>query len=232
MLSPELEKLIDLAVADGEITEQERNVLYRKAQETGADMDEFEMTLNAKLFQAKKELAASAPAPAPAPKPNSKHGELRKCPNCGAVVESGSPTCADCGYAFAGLEANSSIQKLAAQINKVEEQYNSSGNPLSFSGIAASSGMDARTKKLNSIINNFPVPTTREDLLEFILFLKPKTDKWKASSGDIHLVPSYKRKYNECIEKAKLFFPDDPQFKVLIGSSKEKKGFFGKLFGK
>lgn len=49
-MHPELEKLIDLAVVDGKVTEKEKEVLQRKARELNVDQDEFEMVLEAKLF--------------------------------------------------------------------------------------------------------------------------------------------------------------------------------------
>ncbi len=54
-MNPELEKLIDLALADGVLTEKEKQILTRKAQEFGVDMDEFEMVLDAKLHLSQKE---------------------------------------------------------------------------------------------------------------------------------------------------------------------------------
>ena len=53
----EIEKLIDLAIADGQITEKERNVILKKAAELGVDADEVEMVLDGKLHQ----LEASKP---------------------------------------------------------------------------------------------------------------------------------------------------------------------------
>lgn len=50
---PKLEKLIDFALADGELTEKERQVLYAKAMGMGIDLDEFEMVLEAKLYEKK-----------------------------------------------------------------------------------------------------------------------------------------------------------------------------------
>ena len=43
MLTPELEQLIQFAVEDGEVTDKERSVLMRKAQEAGMDLDEREI---------------------------------------------------------------------------------------------------------------------------------------------------------------------------------------------
>ena len=54
MLTPELEQLIQYALADGVLTDKERAVLMKKAEAAGADLDEFEMILEAKLHEAKK----------------------------------------------------------------------------------------------------------------------------------------------------------------------------------
>ena len=51
MLTPELEQLINYALEDGVLTDKERSVLMRKAQAAGADLDEFEMILDAKLHE-------------------------------------------------------------------------------------------------------------------------------------------------------------------------------------
>lgn len=41
----ELEQFIDLALADGELTQKEKNVLLKKAKAKGIDLDEFEMVI-------------------------------------------------------------------------------------------------------------------------------------------------------------------------------------------
>ena len=56
MYSEELENLVSAALADGELTEKEKQILFKKAESMGIDLDEFEMVLNAKLFEAKKSL--------------------------------------------------------------------------------------------------------------------------------------------------------------------------------
>ena len=52
-MNPQLEKLIDLLVSDGELTDKEKKVLYKKAIELDVDMDEFEVVLEAKLNNVK-----------------------------------------------------------------------------------------------------------------------------------------------------------------------------------
>ena len=82
-MNPEIEKLIDLALADGQITEKERNVILKKAAELGVDKDEIEM-----LIDSKKHLHAKQTI-----------GEHVKCPSCGKKASGLSKTCS-CGYVF------------------------------------------------------------------------------------------------------------------------------------
>ena len=50
-MNQEIQKLIDLIVADGQITEKERAVIFKKADELGVDRDELEITLDGLLHQ-------------------------------------------------------------------------------------------------------------------------------------------------------------------------------------
>lgn len=115
MLTPELEQLINYALEDGVLTNKERSVLMRKAQAAGADLDEFEMILDAKLHEVQKTAAAAAP------KSNSnKHGEVRKCPACGAMVSAFSTRCSECGFEFNNVEANKSANTLFEKLQALE----------------------------------------------------------------------------------------------------------------
>ena len=115
MLTPELEQLINYALEDGVLTDKERSVLMRKAQAAGADLDEFEMILEAKLHEVQKTAAAVAP------KSNSnKHGEVRKCPACGAMVSAFSTRCSECGFEFNNVEANKSANTLFEKLQALE----------------------------------------------------------------------------------------------------------------
>ena len=115
MLTPELEQLINYALEDGVLTDKERSVLMRKAQAAGADLDEFEMILDAKLHEVQKTAATAAP------KSNSnKHGEVRKCPACGAMVSAFSTRCSECGFEFNNVEANKSANTLFEKLQALE----------------------------------------------------------------------------------------------------------------
>ena len=116
MMTTELEKLIQYALEDGELTDKERSVLMRKAQEAGMDLDEFEMILDAKLHEVKK----ATLAPVSALKQNSKHGEVRKCPGCGAMVGTFTTKCPECGFEFNNVEAVKSASILFEKLQSLE----------------------------------------------------------------------------------------------------------------
>lgn len=178
MYNEQIEGLISAALADGVLTEKEKQILFKKAQSQGIDLDEFEMVLDARLVElqkAEKEKAAKS-----APK-SDKYGTVRKCPACGAIVPAFQGVCPECGHEFMDVDANASSKKLAEQLLK-----------------------ENNTNKQKQIIETFPLPNTKADLLEFLTALKPRINDAKDP-----LSKSYFKKYQECIEKAKVTFPND-----------------------
>ena len=135
MYSEQLENLINAALADGELTEKEKQILFKRAEAEGIDLDEFEMILDSRIVALKKEeaaqaaaaqaaaaqaAAAQAAAAAPAAPKSNKFGDIRKCPACGAMLQSFQTTCADCGYEFKNVESVQSAQKLFDQLQAAE----------------------------------------------------------------------------------------------------------------
>jgi RNA polymerase subunit RPABC4/transcription elongation factor Spt4 len=96
---------------------------------------------------------ASPASPKPAAE---KVGSIRKCPACGADVPSMTAVCPDCGHEFSGVNVSSSI---TAFFNKLQAMSDKSlGIP--FLG---------NDKKRIALIESFPIPNSREDILEFII---------------------------------------------------------------
>jgi hypothetical protein len=85
-MNPEIEKLIDLALADGEITDKERSVILKKAEKLGEDPDEVEMILDGRFHESKKL------------KTKEKVGNIKVCPSCGESVKSFQLNCSGCGH--------------------------------------------------------------------------------------------------------------------------------------
>ena len=55
MYDAQFEKLIDLALIDGTLTDKKKQILMKKAEQMGIDLDEFEMVLEAKLYSKNQE---------------------------------------------------------------------------------------------------------------------------------------------------------------------------------
>ena len=85
-MHPEIENLINMALADGEVTEKERAIILRKAESLGIDKDEVEMILDAKLHQLKTKANEL------------KKENVNKCPSCGEIIHGLSQVCSLCGY--------------------------------------------------------------------------------------------------------------------------------------
>lgn len=198
MYSQELENLINAALADGVLTDRERQILHKRAQAEGVDLDEFDMLLDARVLQAQKAAAPAVPpvppvpaapaAPAPAKPKSDKVGDMRKCPACGALVPAFSGRCPECGYEFSNVEVNQSIKQLADLLMKEHDEAHRC-----------------------TIIETFPVPNAKADLLELLTFLKPYVN------GDVNpFTLSCFNKYQQCVEKIRLSFAGDKQFQSFI----------------
>ena len=218
LYDPQLEKLIDLALVDGQLTDKERQVLCRKAQSMGIDLDEFEMVLDARVYHRSQQAPAQ---PAQAPVQPKRVKEVRKCPACGAIVESFTTRCPECGYEFRNVEANGGIRRLFEMLNEVEASSREDATGLK-DGIgrvyadlfAQSFGGTKATRRKKAIIQNFPIPNTKEDILEFLALALPLAKKPGMFDQDMEkreMYPTWKAKCEQVIMKARFSMKNDPK---------------------
>jgi membrane-associated HD superfamily phosphohydrolase len=203
-MHPEIEKLIELALANGQVTEKERNVIFKKAFELGVDADEVEMVLDGKLHQ----LEASIP------KEKEKVGNIKTCPACGASLKAFQITCVDCGHELSGTKANVTISKLLEEIEKINNKEILSPKILkgALGDLAQKNTIDMERNKLKSeLINNYPIPINKEDLFEF---LQVSCTQYSAN-GNVTMNDVWLKKSKEALLKAKLAFFSDDKYKLL-----------------
>ena len=203
MYNEELENLIDAALADGVLTEKEKQILFKKAQKLGVDLDEFEMMLDARLVK------------------------LKKASN-ERVDEGASST-------------SLSSQILENRIEQIKKEAEQRKDELNHSGISAEPIIDKdgdlcrsplenakveidreTSGKIENLIVSYPVPNSKDDLLDFISYLQVKKDIPRSSSDRL-IGKAYVAKYNQCFEKAKQLFPDDPIVKAKIEEEQKKR---------
>lgn len=175
----ELKKLIDAAMADGIITSKEREVIIRKAAAFGIDASEVEIYLDAEIQKA--EQAADMVK-------RDKIGPV--CPKCGKQVPPLTVVC-ECGYEFAKKESVSSVQELFDKIELIMNE------PIKYSKVDGeepnlvqmksqkSSIMKERRQRIMNLISMFPVPNTKEDIVEFLSLAAPKSIKKGGIMGSV-----------------------------------------------
>ena len=229
-MNEQLEKLIDLALADGILTDKEREVLQRKAQELGVDQDEFEMVLEAKLHLAQKAAAPPLP-PQPVSAPDkiksNKEGDLKKCPSCGAPVQSFATKCSDCGHEFRNIESSNSVKNLVSKLEEAEEKARNtkSGGGLVGGLMKMIDGETDLEKRIfnakSNVISSFPVSNTKEDILEFLALSVAQVNsikigamiKFAGTSGTYGYKITYKNAWlsiaNKVVMKARFSMKED-----------------------
>jgi hypothetical protein len=240
MYNEQLEKLIEMALIDGELTEKEKQILFKKAESFGVDLDEFEMVLQAKLFEKEKSSKDVTASPK-----SDKLGDIKKCPACGSIAQSFATRCSDCGTEFRNIEAAKSVVRFFEKLNQLESGRTSvtvsseklNGNLgcgtivkwiflypilLPYNAIiflinkSKPPRWSTTDVQKEEIIINFPVPNSREDIIEFITLSLSKIQtltliqsfseegKYMNKWNDI-----WKKKCEQIYSKAKLSMSDD-----------------------
>ena len=201
MYSKELEELIEAAIADGVISEQEQAVLFRRAQQEGVDPNELAVVVNGRLDKIRQQRTEAAEKK----RADGRAGSVLKCPHCGAVVNRMMGKCPECGHVFTNVKAGATISRLSERMSSSKFSVQSM--------IGTLYGVD-------SSVTNLAIPNSKEELMDIMLFLKnqPK-DKFKF----------YIDKLQECIERCRILFPNDPEVMGLVvvcekQIKKEKRG--------
>lgn len=135
-------------------------------------------------------------------------GKIIKCPNCGEILGSFVTVCPLCGYELRGANANDTLKELLAKLEVIDLQPDVL--------------QTEKEKQKIALIRNFPIPNTREDLLEFLVMASSNVDTehiegWDSSSsdGEKALSEAWKAKYEQAYHKAKISFRNPQEFQEL-----------------
>lgn len=149
---------------------------------------------------------------------------MKKCPACGAVIQAFNTNCPDCGHEFRNVEANNSIQRLFEMLNQVEE---SKEEPTSLSGMfTAALGENRVLSQKKTIVQNFPVPNTKEDIIEFLTLALPLAKKpgFFSDPERVQMYPVWKAKCEQIILKARFSMKNDPETLAEINAYGKELG--------
>ncbi len=223
-MNPEIENLINMALADGEVTEKERAIILRKAEALGEDIDEIEMILDGRIAILYKEQNSTHHN---VPPKSNKEGDLKKCPACGAPVQSFATKCSDCDHEFRNIDSSKTVNDLVKLLEKAEERARNtkSGGGLVGGLMAMIDGETAMEKRIfeaqASVISTFPIPNSKEDILEFLALSVAQVNsikigpmiKFAGTSGTYGHKITYKNAWlsiaNKVVMKARFSMKED-----------------------
>lgn len=144
-------------------------------------------------------------------------GEIHKCPNCGEVMGSFMANCPSCGYEFRGVKAVKSVRELAIKLEEIESKREHTNPNIMREFLYGKTTTKTDEQKI-SLIKNFSIPNTKEDLYEFLILASSNInvdmyDEGTVRNTDVRLAMSdaWRAKFEQAYQKAKIIFVNDPR---------------------
>lgn len=147
-------------------------------------------------------------------------GKIIKCPSCGGVLKSFEASCPTCGYELRGSQATNSVRELALKLEAIENAREHKPTRTRRSMFDYNSVLNPEISKTDeqksTIISTFPIPNTKEDLLEFMILAKANIN-FNAYENDIRTASravsdAWKAQFDQAYQKAKTIFGNDNDF--------------------
>lgn len=184
MFSPELENLIQATLEDGVLEDYEKAALVKRAQAEGVDLTELEIYINSILQKRQREQENEINAKIEQHNREKKEAFGRVCPNCGNQVPALTLKC-ECGYEFTTTKRVSSVEVLLEKINEIRySSLSGSQNRSLFeklfdptNKLGKDAALEESDRRVNELINMFPVPNTKEDIIDFLTLAVSNTKK-------------------------------------------------------
>lgn len=176
-----------------------------------------------------------------------------KCPNCGASIESYTSHCLYCHTEIRNIKSSESMEKFSKGLEKIKSKempkFDCKESLLKKTiGIDLNKDVEAREEfernfrnKINdevaTYINNYPVPNSKEDLIEFMILAISNINSKNDDSDEIK--KAWKSKMEQIYKKSKLTLKNQSDMKIIeelynskkqeIKNNKVDNGFY--IFG-
>lgn len=120
-------------------------------------------------------------------------GVIHKCPNCGEILNAFVSKCPACGYELRGTAVANAVQELYKNIQVAKSD-----------------------KEVVRLIKMFPVPNSKEDILEFMVLASSNFDEeeYMAHKGEDNISAAWLSKIEQCHKKASLSLNSEDMLKV------------------
>lgn len=132
-----------------------------------------------------------------------KDGTVFKCPHCGEYLAFDAIVCPSCGHELRGKKAAESVKEFSRTITATT---------------------DLKSREL--LIRTFPIPSSREDILEFMVLASSNFYSTGSSRNSIEL-GAWAAKMDQCYKKGKTLLKDESDIERLntlfFGKNKEER---------
>lgn len=142
--------------------------------------------------------------PTASPRKAPRESRVKHCPACGEIVSLNDFVCSSCGHELRRV-TEGSIKDLYRRLDEIESSRPERTN-------RDPGGDSATDQKLASAIRNFPIPNTKEDLVEFLVMANGNSC-WDDKDAEDKAVPgAWRSKFDQAYSKAELLFGQDASF--------------------
>ena len=154
-------------------------------------------------------------------------GKIHKCPNCGEVLNSFVTNCPACGYELRDSKNSSAVEELSRKLEEIEQNRDRTKVSTKILGaFNLSDGLTKTDEQKISLIRNFPIPNTKEDLYEFLILSKSNIEidlyeNTQIKSARLAISDAWKAKFEQAYQKAKLLLKNDDRMIEIDAMYKE-----------
>ena len=111
-------------------------------------------------------------------------GSVFKCPNCGESIDSFLTKCPLCGVEIHREDVAGSVQNLINQLQQLESQRPQQGLLKNFASRTFINMVSDIDNKKIDLIRNFPIPNSKEDVIEFLFLAISNIDMGAIFGGN------------------------------------------------
>lgn len=147
-------------------------------------------------------------------------GKIYKCPRCGEALKSFVSNCPACGLELRGTKATSSVREFALKLEAIEASRRFEVIPRFSNNLEANKFISSTDQQKISLIENFAVPNTKEDILEFMILATSNIDTsvygtTEPTRGQKAMANAWYSKVKQTYIKAKNTYKNSPDFSKI-----------------
>lgn len=163
-------------------------------------------------------------------------GFVHKCPMCGEVLEAFTTVCPSCGHEIRDVKSSTSVQEFSLKLEAISAQkmqpfvekksvmemlFGRDFKEKDESAEALRQFESQKNDEKASLIINFSVPNSKEDIIEFMLLAASNIDV-KKGLDDV-VTKAWITKLDQVYQRAEITMSDHPDFAQIKGIYDRKK---------